>query len=232
MSSRNDVDYSNCAATWSPKDNWYFQKGHENTNTLIITFSGFGVDGTGPPFIFTKFFKDLPHDRLYIRDLKCNWYLNGIQKATDNVPQTLEWIRSLFTRKYESIYTVGCSSGGLAAVLYGLLLEAKGIYAFSPQIVLSVAKLPADKRFENSCSFIRGCDHSVPYLNMKELSLWKDTIPVHVYFGAKNVEDTFQAEWIADIPGVHLHPIETAQHTSALYLKSRGELHTVFEFWC
>ena len=59
-----------------------------------------------------------------------NDYLNLIQFYLDE-----------YNLENSQIYTIGGSMGGYAAILYGIILEANGIYAYNPQIDYKSAAL-------------------------------------------------------------------------------------------
>lgn len=69
---------------------------------------------------------------IFIRDIHKQWYLSGINAKISSPNDLLEFLRR------ESIgykvICIGSSAGGYAALLYGSLLNAIRIYAFSPRI--------------------------------------------------------------------------------------------------
>jgi hypothetical protein len=68
---------------------------------------------------------------IFLRDLIKQWYLTGIN-STYNSPESLYQFLKVETKCYRVI-TVGSSSGGFAATLYGSLLNAEKILTFNGQ---------------------------------------------------------------------------------------------------
>lgn len=71
---------------------------------------------------------------IFIRDIKKQWYLGGINNEINSVEKILEFLESE-TKGY-SVITIGSSAGGFAAVLFGQLLGAKSIFTFNGQFVV------------------------------------------------------------------------------------------------
>ena len=68
---------------------------------------------------------------IFIRDIKKQWYLGGIN-AELNTPQKLfEFLREE-TKGYK-IISLGSSAGGFAAIIFGQLLNAEKIFSFNGQ---------------------------------------------------------------------------------------------------
>ena len=75
------------------------------------------------------------HKHIYLRDIKKQWYLTGINSILDAPWKLADWLASE-TQGY-SVITVGSSAGGYAAVLYGQLLGAVRTYCFNPQFEIN-----------------------------------------------------------------------------------------------
>lgn len=69
---------------------------------------------------------------IFIRDIYKNWCLHGINSRCNS----LHDLATLLTKYTEgkNIITVGSSAGGYMAIALGCMLNAKTIFAFSPQI--------------------------------------------------------------------------------------------------
>jgi len=72
---------------------------------------------------------------LFVRDIKKQWYLTGINSIINN-PQLLFDFLKKETEGY-NVITIGSSAGGYAAILYGSQLNAKLMYSFNGQMELS-----------------------------------------------------------------------------------------------
>jgi hypothetical protein len=72
---------------------------------------------------------------IFIRDVKKQHYLSGINSYLDTMEKVTDFLRAE-TRGYK-IITLGSSSGGYAAVFFGQKLNAERTYCFNGQFLLS-----------------------------------------------------------------------------------------------
>jgi hypothetical protein len=94
----------------------------------------FSFAGLGDAFELRKTLADFPVNAIYLRDLKHNWYLNGMPGAGEDVDGVYSFLKKMVeTHQPSKVFTLGASAGGFAALLYGSLLKADHILAFSPQ---------------------------------------------------------------------------------------------------
>lgn len=73
---------------------------------------------------------------IFIRDIRKQWYLGGINATLDNPLKLLDFLKKE-TAGYRT-FTIGSSAGGYGAILFGSLLECERIYAFNAQLNLKV----------------------------------------------------------------------------------------------
>lgn len=71
---------------------------------------------------------------IFVRDVYRNWCIHGIYGEINTQDKLAEYLKEKVGSR--QVITVGSSAGGYLAVLYGLTLKAKAIYAFSPQVSL------------------------------------------------------------------------------------------------
>lgn len=101
---------------------------------LIISFGGQDQRwGQIRRFEFLRFLSHhFPHlHRHFHLDSFSSCYHKGIDGHSASVDETVEYLRRLI-RGYRSVYCIGVSSGGYAAILFGSLLQATGVLAFIP----------------------------------------------------------------------------------------------------
>jgi len=72
---------------------------------------------------------------IFIRDVKKQWYLEGINSKINNYEMLLEFLTQE-TNGYR-IVMIGSSAGGFASVLLGQLLKAEKILSFNGQFLVS-----------------------------------------------------------------------------------------------
>jgi len=134
------------------------------------------------------------HKHLFLRDIKKQWYLTGINNNI-NCPQKLLDFLKKETFGY-SIIMLGSSAGGFASVLYGSLLQADKVYTFNGQFEIesllntSTAEIdPLIFRFANYKDLRKYYDVK-PYIN-------KHT-NIFYFYSARSEWDNSQFEHIKE----------------------------------
>lgn len=108
------------------------------------------------------------------------------------------------------IVTVGSSAGGYAAVLFGTLLEAERVFAFSPQFDLT--DWLKSRKLQDTEAFV----NQKEYINIVDI-LKNSRTDIFYFFPAYVEADICQAELVKDIPSVHTFGIKSKLHGKALY---------------
>lgn len=73
---------------------------------------------------------------IFVRDIQKQWYLEGVS-VKNNTPELLANQLKELCKDY-TIYTIGSSAGGFAALLFGSMIKAKRVYAFNAQLDLNI----------------------------------------------------------------------------------------------
>lgn len=213
-----DVDYSdNYPHSWKDNDEFYFE--NNESKTLLIIFSGFGQKNSKPTFIFYNLLRNLKTcNKLFIRDLSCTWYLkknNFFRQRIHEYMKSGGYTKNIF---------MGCSAGGYAAILFGSILNASNILAFSPQTILNKDKEIKlnDFRFSNTCRYVQTLPDISDKLNLQNVM---NDSNIQIYFGetADKGLDSKHAHFLQN-KNIILHSYQTNQHTIALYLRDKGLL--------
>lgn len=146
------------------------------------------------------------HKHIFIRDIKKQWYLGGIN-ANINSPQKLLNFLKTETFGYKTIF-IGSSAGGFASVIYGQLLHAESIFTFNGQFeinsILNRSTEAVDplvfrnqfneelKSFYDTRSFIKN-SKTINYLlsadspwDVEQYDYVKDLIPNTIKFKSSN----------------------------------------------
>jgi hypothetical protein len=76
------------------------------------------------------------HKHIFIRDIRKQWYIGGINSRMDNPLKLTEFLKKE-TDGFR-VFCVGSSAGGFAAILFGSLLKVDRVYAFNAQLNLNV----------------------------------------------------------------------------------------------
>lgn len=146
-----------------------------------------------------------PHDQSY---------LAGIGEEAEDFPALVDWHRQhLRDRPHVSeVYCMGNSAGAIGAMMFGAVVCAREVWAFSPR--------PA--RFD-------GYDETIG----KTLDLVSRSSPdttYHIHYCPDDDIDREVAEQLAACAAVTLHPwhLESNQHWLMNHLIDQGELRTLF----
>jgi hypothetical protein len=145
-----------------------------NSDKFLIIFSGFGLPEKTPIFIFRNFLKKYKCDKLFLRDLNKLWFvrkLNKNNKKDEHINIMVNFIKKYIKPRHKYIYTLGCSSGGFASILYGHLLKVDKCIAFCPQTLIG-KKLSLtfnDNRFQPNQEYFDSTIVSNKYLDLKNL---------------------------------------------------------------
>lgn len=73
---------------------------------------------------------------IFVRDIHKQWYWSGINSKI-STPESLLHTLKQETKGFDEIVCMGSSAGGYAAILFGCLLRAKAILAFSGRLEFS-----------------------------------------------------------------------------------------------
>lgn len=231
-----DVDMSDKTnhPLWTDNDDYLFE--NNDSDILLITFAGMGWKNSYPTFIFHNFLKSYKTiDKLFLRDLQCRYYINGLKNSTSNFMETIEFYRSIINKKkYRKIVALGCSAGGFAAILYGQILKFDKVIAFSPQTVLDKAKEELIGDVYNApktCKWLRTQSSDTEYqlsLNLNNFRPFKCPVDIHYCKHANKGCDKKHALFI-ESNNCKLFEHEGNDHLVALKLRDEGKLKNIID---
>jgi len=175
----------------------YMQQNHlisedeGDKNLVAIYFSSNGaidrVNTNYFEFYKTRIQKASKH--IYLRDVNCLWYSKGISNEINSPEALLNFLKKETEGK--KVITIGSSAGGYAAILFGVLLGAKRIFAFSPQIAP-----PANLNSQ---------------YNLPEMIAESDVL-IYYTLPYKNEEDFLQYQKVQNLKNIRLLPILSSHH--------------------
>ena len=125
-----------------------------DSETLVISFAGHDrMFGLIPRFEFVNFmetrFKNI--SRHFYTDKYLNSYNQGIHEITNNIDETIDYLRNEI-KNYKNVICLGVSSGGYAAILFGSLLNINYVLAFIPQTLRRNKNI--DEKYRDIIKFI------------------------------------------------------------------------------
>lgn len=170
--------------------------------------------------------KDQAYNKIFVRDIKKSWYLNGVNKNESSVEALLQELKIITNGK--RIVTVGNSSGGYAATLFGYLLNAEYVLNFSGQFVLfekenllcGADEAISDKYYPFLYDFVKN-NMDCKYFDLRN---FKSNVNVFYFVPFYSRDDNVQYEFVKNISNIHAILIASNIHGDCI---SGSSLHKV-----
>lgn len=194
------------------------------TAPTVLAFAGMAHGMQMPVAEFAGVLSGMDLNVLFVKDFRQCWYQRGVRGLGRSPQESADALLSLVPETSTLAGTIGMSSGGTAAVLFGALMAVPRVLAFSPRTWIDSRTIQRKRAEGVPVPHFRIrpdlCD-SVQVLARHPGSL------VQVHVGSLNAHDMFEAHRLDGVPGVTVveHPI--AEHTTATYLRDRGVLREV-----
>ena len=147
------------------------------------------------------------YKHIFIRDIKKQWYLHGINSRINTPEKLLEFLKKE-CQSYR-IITVGSSAGGYAAVLYGSLLGAEKVFCFNGQFNLNMV-LSRSSTFIDPLLFQLQNSEFRIYYDLK--SFLNMTVPIHYFVSVDSNLDKEQFNYIKVAQQVKVIKFKTSHH--------------------
>ena len=203
-----------------------------SNSTIIIAFGGMKGNLGIPVFEFFKILSPLDTKKMFIRDLDQNLYFGGLPGITDSIDGIGDHLKYKFEELgIKRVVVLGNSAGANAAVLFGILLNAEKVVAFSPKTFITPLKriLFWDHQWwENHIRvyFTKGVKSE--YWDLKKL-LSKSDIKTkfQLHYSLHNRIDSMHCERMSKCPNVTIKGYEYKGHDLVRHLKETGELQKI-----
>jgi pimeloyl-ACP methyl ester carboxylesterase len=190
---------------------------------LLVSFGGVWDTGARPGFEFVSTAKHLSGSTLFLTDIDQVWYQSGVRGIGPSVQDVAAYIRDVIDRHgFEQVVMIGNSAGGYAALLFGALVGADVVHAFSPQTELIdpqqgyfLDKLTNARRAATDGAFLdlrRALTERVPEAR-------RTTPTLYLHYSRYCRKDRHHAHRMADIPDVRLVPYHNVTHGLASALR-------------
>ena len=190
-----------------------------------MAFGGiFGALGI-PPFEFYSLTKNLSVNKIYLRDLSQTWYHSGLPGISNSIDETSSFLkRTINESDVTNVVVMGNSMGGYAAILFGVLIQADIIHAFSPPTSIGDEKYVRHKK---KVRMVKK-NFSNKYFDLKKLiKLNKYHGTINIYYDAKDKIDTKHAIHLKRSKNIALHSFLGGGHGLVKRMKDSGELHRI-----
>lgn len=205
-----------------------------HSRTMLVAFGGIHLRSGIPPYEFSALTGRAGVKRLYVRDLRQAWYHRGMPGHGDRLMDVAAALREVVARRrVERLVVVGNSAGGYAALVFGTLLGADVVLAFSPQTTLDLESLAQmdDHRWDERLQPLEDTDafdrdwidiaRALPAARHAETRY-------EVFFDDTHL-DRAHSERLAGLEGVRLFRFGGGQHELAKALRDTGALARVLE---
>ena len=203
---------------------------HPESNDLLILFSG-RLPGFQMPRRFSWSFraKDVPVNKLFIRDNFGLWYHAGLEGLTTGIDDTALHIANFVDdHGFDRVSTIGISSGGYAALLLGELIGANSIHSLSPRTRLyQDAETHADRNRDGVSESLTKLwarpEREEQYFDLRP---YFEANPVgasvcRIYYDPRNGLDRFHAENLMELPGIEFERYPGTGHALGKQLGAR-----------
>lgn len=164
---------------------------NRNKDRLIVVFNSRKI---GNYFEHQNLLKDINADILFLRDVQDAWYNNGLKYLTKDIASTVDFIKN-FSKQYPHVMTMGASSGGYAALLFGSLLKCERILTICPQTLL-----PREKGLPDA-ELLKGINPKyfdiIPYID--------NEVMVDLCFSLDYESDVKQCNRLSNMSNVNIH---------------------------
>lgn len=171
----------------------------------VIVFCGLADQSMMPTKFLDKYFSALRLSAVYLRDQQRYLYLKGIPELGKDLQETMSELENILKRlQTKRIFTFGTSAGGYGAIRYGLMLNAEAIICFSTVTCIHPDE-PRAKLLQKRILQICSLDEFDLRLNFQKYE--NSSTRVFMYYGDQMQQDRIQAEMLASVRNVTLHPV-------------------------
>ena len=204
------------------------------SDCLLIAFGGLAGGLHIPPFEFFNATRDFACKKLFVRDLQQCWYHRGTTPFQNNISSLRDELETLILESTATrIVAVGTSSGGYAALLFGLLLGMDEAHALSPKTYINplVRVLTRDrvsKKQALKLLFTPGAEKK--YFDLaKVLQSEKVATQLHLHYAKGFPPALKHSERLGHDPRVTLNAYDFDRHLLGKYLRDQGLLSPLLE---
>jgi hypothetical protein len=197
----------------------------------FLAFAGLNLGMGMPPFEFLRSLSARDVPGWFVKDFYQSWYQKGLLGLTRDPLETRDYLRGLIgENEGKRLVTIGASSGGYAAIVYGCWLGAERVVAFSPQTMVN-RRIVSQYAAIDTPEPLRFLDKSSGILNLRLFLQQQDRLPeITVYYGSDHDQDTKEAMHLEGLDGLTLIPVAGVEgHSITGELRKRGELDTILD---
>jgi len=198
----------------------------KGADAVILVFCDYTHNAGMPLSIVHRWLRRLPASLVYLRDFRRVFFRLGIPSLGGDRETTIEKLREILrSLKAGEVLCYGASSGGFAALHYGLDLRARRVLSLAGPSHLSLDALPRDTRWNP----YRTHPLAQQPIDLREMYARTAGLPdALLLYGANNPMDRAQAEHMAGIRNTRLVAVENySAHLIPIELIRRGAFEQI-----
>jgi len=213
------------------QDNFLIEYSKKKSNLAVIYFSSNGIYNPNDEETFkneimsknkfeyykTRIRRASKH--IFIRDVLKQFYAKGINKNIDSIDKVVDFLKT--ETEGMEVITIGSSSGGYSALIAGILLNAKAVFAFSP--IISIYEDLNTEEILKSFKFVyegRNYSNCSKYYNISKL-VDESKVPIMYFYPQDSEFDVRQFSCLSkNNANICLFRYSSDMHGSTLERKS------------
>ena len=204
-----------------------------DSRIMLIAFGGVGGKLAMPPFEFFNITSGFGIKKIFVRDVQKAWYHHGLPGVGTTIAHVVEALeKDIAAQSVERLVICGNSMGGYAAILFGLLLGADIVLAFSPQTFIGKMRrfLHRDSRWNEEMKKLHSSERAQRnYFDLRAVfrrQVNRKTI-FHIYYNRCEPLDLVHARRLQEMRNVFLHARTEGGHTLVRHLRDSGLLREI-----
>lgn len=192
-----------------------------SSQVLLIIFASRNDIRANIQFQFRNLLSQVDIKKIFVRDVHDAWYSKGLKNIVDSIEGIAEYLNERIERiKPKKLVTLGSSSGGYAALLFGCLLNADQSIAFSPQ-----TKIPRPRPFPDE-DLLVDCDSK--YFDLHDLEWETVKTKFQIHYSEDYIPDKDAAIRMEKLANFSLCGYQAGKlHNIAGWLKNQGKLESI-----
>ena len=204
------------------------------SRTMLVAFGGINSRSGIAPYEFSSLTGRSGVKRLYVRDLHQSWYHRGMPGHGDELMDVAVALRKVVAqRRAQRLVVVGNSAGGYAALVFGTLLGADVVLAFSPQTILNLESLARmdDHRWDEKIQALEDAAAFDPdWVDLaRALPAARQAETEYRVFFDDTHKDRAHGERLDGLDGVRLFRFGRGEHELVRQLREVGALSRIIE---
>ncbi|HAV13270.1 MAG TPA: hypothetical protein DCX06_07255 [Opitutae bacterium] len=192
------INNSLVESVWQQQQNYKEVVGKNPTGDVYLYFAGNSIYYPNTEEVFRRTIVENDHyeflnfkansasTHVFIRDVHKQWYVTGISQALPDLPSVVNFLKRRYAGR--AVTVVGSSAGGYAAIIAGVLLKARCVFAFSPQLDLNALAEAANWDEYQLVRDFKDASSYAPYSNPANFADASGSVPIF-YFANSNSED-------------------------------------------